>query len=112
MEERRREPRIRSLLSGRILHDGRRCTLDCTIRNLSPHGAMVALPEAFRMPESFDLAIPHRDDAHHAVLVWRRGESAGLALSPVQAAVADVRKTKMWLQGSRRPERRGMTLGY
>jgi hypothetical protein len=105
MEERRRETRLRSLLGGRIVFDERRCTLDCTVRNISPQGALVVLSESFRMPEKFDFTIPHRREAHQATVVWRRGESAGLALSPLSGA------PKIRPQGSRRPDRGGITLG-
>ena len=86
MEERRRDARRRSLLSGRIVFDENRCTFDCLIRNVSLHGVMVVLSAAFRMPESFDFAIPHREERHHATLMWRRGQSAGLALAPARVA--------------------------
>ena len=110
MEERRREARQRSLLGGRVVFDDRRCTLDCTVRNVSPHGAMVVASESFRIPENFDLVIPHRDSAQEAKVVWRRGQSAGLALSPAD----DPRERKLRIrpQGSRRPDKRGTALGY
>jgi hypothetical protein len=111
MKERRRDARRRSLLSGRIVFDEHRCTFDCMIRNVSLHGAMVVLSAAFRMPENFDVALSDRDETHHATLMWRRGQSAGLALAPVQAAAGE-RKPKFQLQGSRRPEKRGFNLGY
>jgi hypothetical protein len=110
MEERRREARQRSLLGGRIVFDDRRCTLDCTVRNVSPHGAMVVASESFRIPETFDFVIPHRDTAHQARVIWRRGESAGLALSPLDGP--SQQKLRVRPQGGRRQERRALSLGY
>jgi PilZ domain len=111
MEERRRDARRRSLLSGRIVFDDYRCTFDCMIRNVSLHGAMVVLSAAFRMPENFDIAIPDRDETHHATLMWRRGQSAGLALAPVRAAAGES-KPRFRPQGRGRPEKPGFNLGY
>jgi hypothetical protein len=83
--ERRREPRLKTLLSGIIKFDDHTSTMDCAVRSLSAYGARIVLSEAFRIPDAFDLAIPHHDQTHRAEVVWRRGESAGLVLSDVEA---------------------------
>jgi hypothetical protein len=90
--ERRREPRLRSLLTGTIVFDNNKSTLDCTVRSISAHGARVELAEAFRMPERFNLAVPHHDRVHQAEVIWRKGERAGLALSDVNGATFDHRR--------------------
>ena len=90
--ERRREPRLRSLLTGTIVFDGNKATLDCVVRSISAYGARVELPDAFRVPEAFNLVVPHHDQVHHARVVWRRGERAGLALSDVDDGAIDRRK--------------------
>src|SRR5688572_8892644 len=82
--ERRSEPRVGSLLSGTIVFHGNLATLDCTVRSISAHGARVELAEIFRMPEEFNLVVPHHDQVHHAVVKWRKGERAGLLLSDVE----------------------------
>jgi hypothetical protein len=114
MDERRKEPRSRSLLSGVISFNEGRSSTGCAVRNLSEHGAMVVHSELFRMPGEFALAIPHRDEKHHARMIWRKGETAGLALSPCAEAPAKAKRSQMkiWLQGSHKPARRGITLGY
>ena len=81
--ERRREPRLRSLLTGTVVFNAHQATLDCTVRSISAHGAKVVLAEAFRMPDEFELAIPHHDQVHRATVIWRKGEGAGLALTDV-----------------------------
>jgi hypothetical protein len=83
--ERRREPRLRSLLTGTIAYETNKSTFDCLVRSISAHGARVEMAEAFRIPEEFNLNIPHHASVHHAVVIWRRGERAGLALSDVQS---------------------------
>ncbi len=81
--DRRREPRLRSLLTGTIVFDNK-CTMDCTVRNISAYGAKVILADAFRLPDAFNLRIPHHDQTHRAEVVWRKGDAAGFALSDVE----------------------------
>jgi hypothetical protein len=81
--ERRREPRLRSLLAGMIAYEDDKSTFDCVIRSISAHGARVEMAEVFRLPEEFNLNVPHHAAVHHAVLIWRQGERAGLALSDI-----------------------------
>ena len=87
--ERRRVPRLRSLLTGTIVFDDNKATFDCTVRSISAYGARVELPDAFRLPEEFNLVIPHHNQVHHANVVWRRGERAGLALSDAEDGALD-----------------------
>lgn len=114
MDERRHEPRARSLLGGKIVSDDRNCSMDCTIRNISAQGAMVVLSDAYRLPEEFDFAIPNREETHRATVTWRKGESAGLAFSPAEAAPARAEKPprKARLQESLRPMSKGFSIGY
>jgi hypothetical protein len=79
--ERRSAPRLKTLLTGIIRFDDHKSTMDCAVRSLSAYGARIVLSEAFRIPDAFDLAIPHHDQTHRAEVVWRRGDRAGLALS-------------------------------
>lgn len=90
--ERRRALRLRTLLSGIALFDDRTSTMDCTIRSLSAYGARVELAEAYRLPQAFDLSIPHHQQVHRAEVIWRRGECAGLALSDVKPREAPARR--------------------
>ena len=84
MIERRQESRQRSLLSGRVVFDDNICSMDCTVRNLSPHGALIVMSDSYRLPREFDLRVPHREEAHAATVIWRRADAAGLALTPVE----------------------------
>jgi hypothetical protein len=81
--DRRREPRLRSLLSGTIVFDNK-ATMDCTVRNISAYGAKAVIADAFRLPDAFSLRIPHHAQTHRARVVWRKGDAAGLALSDVE----------------------------
>lgn len=81
--DRRREPRLRSLLTGTIVFDNK-CTMDCTVRNISAYGARVVMADTYRLPQEFNLRIPHHDQTHRAKVIWRKGETAGFELSDVQ----------------------------
>jgi hypothetical protein len=89
--ERRNEPRLRCLLTGLVVFEAHQSTMDCAVRSISAHGARIVLPDAFRVPDEFDLAIPHHEAMHHAQVTWRKGESLGLALSDVAEHVASAR---------------------
>jgi len=81
--DRRRAPRLRSLLSGTIVFDNK-ATMDCTVRNISANGAMAVIADAFRLPDEFNLRIPHHARTHRAKVIWRKGEAAGFALSDME----------------------------
>ena len=85
IDERRRVPRLRSLLSGILVFDDNTSTMDCAVRNISAYGARVVLADAFRVPDSFNLKIPHHDQTHRATVIWRKGDAAGLELADVEA---------------------------
>ena len=91
--DRRKAPRLRSLLTGTIRFDDHNSTMDCTVRNISAWGAKVVLPEAYRVPEEFNLVVPHHDQTHRAKVIWRQGEAAGLALSDIEEHEAANRLT-------------------
>jgi hypothetical protein len=114
MEERRREPRVRSLLNGRLTFNDRQCAMTCTVRNVSENGALIKYSEMFRMPEEFELNIPRHEETRRARVVWRKHDGAGLMLSPAEerpARQAEPPK-RLWLQGSPKREKKGMVLGY
>jgi hypothetical protein len=66
--------------------------MDCAVRNLSAHGAKVVLPDAYRVPQDFELGIPHHEKVHRAEVVWRKGEAAGITLSDIQYQAPRVTK--------------------
>ncbi|MGA7544523.1 MAG: PilZ domain-containing protein [Methyloceanibacter sp.] len=77
-EERRRPPpRRRTLKGARVVFNNRRCAIDCTVRNLSDHGALLFLPTPLGIPAEFELWL---DGASHtARIVWKGGGRMGVA---------------------------------
>ena len=92
MDERRKHPRARSLLAGRIAFNDRQSSLDCTVRNHSERGALIAFESGQMMPREFDFDIPRLEETHRAAVVWRHRGQAGLALSPREVDTAAARK--------------------
>jgi len=112
MKERRREPRIRSLLNGRMTFNDRRCAMTCTVRNVSESGAMIRYSEMFRMPDEFELNIPRHEETLRAKVAWRRHDAAGLALTPVEDRPVKQEQKRPWLQGKSKPANKSVVLGY
>jgi hypothetical protein len=84
MIERRKEPRLKSLLGGRISFSRRQSTMDCLVRNIGPHGALVVFPHTSLTPSEFTLHIPCKGEAHSAKVMWRRKDRAGVTLSNME----------------------------
>jgi len=84
MVERRKEPRTKSLLGGRISFSRRQSTMDCLVRNVAPHGALVVFPHTSLTPSEFTLHIPCRGESHSAKVIWRRADRAGVKLSGME----------------------------
>ena len=55
-----------------------KATMDCTVRNISAYGAGVVLADAFRLPDTFNLRIPHHDQTHRARSDLAEGRCRGL----------------------------------
>jgi hypothetical protein len=81
MTERRREQRLKSVLGGKISFGARQSTMDCMVRSVAPHGALVVFPHTSLTPSEFTLHIPCKGEAHSAKVMWRRDDRAGVALS-------------------------------
>jgi PilZ domain len=73
-DERRRFPRRRALKTGRIVFNNRHSAIDCAVRNLSAHGALLLLPNVVDIPNDFELYI---DGTYHpAHVVWRKSNGS------------------------------------
>ena len=81
VENRRRERRDRVLFRGRIILDDGFSTIDCVIRDLSPHGARVTVQDQAVPPRSFSLTVLDTGRVFDAVRRWQHGRSVGLEFS-------------------------------
>ena len=85
MDERRTQPRRRSLLGGRIAYNNNQCTFDGILRNVSDDGALIVFGDATATPSDVVLSVPNRQETRRARVVWSANGRAGLALEPVDA---------------------------
>ena len=76
--ERRQHVRNRTLIGAQIIFNQRQSTLDCTVRNLSEHGALIALSDAVATPELFELYFPLKRESRMARARWRDGSRQGV----------------------------------
>jgi hypothetical protein len=71
MSELRKEPRHRTLKTGRIVFNQRRSVLDCTVRNLSSTGACLDVPSTVGIPDAFELIIESESITRVCRIAWR-----------------------------------------
>jgi hypothetical protein len=76
--DRRRWPRRRVLLAGKLAYMTSSVTADCTIRNLSDDGALIVAP-SLPLPRDPFLIVTKEAMLHEARVAWREGERSGLA---------------------------------
>lgn len=78
MIEGRRSERVRSFLRARILFNNGASTIDCTVKNISQHGAKIAIAHSLSLPAEFDLEVPQRARTYRARMMWRAADSIGV----------------------------------
>jgi|tagenome__1003787_1003787.scaffolds.fasta_scaffold15772284_1 hypothetical protein len=80
MIERRRDPRRRCLLGGRIEFNNRSSTMDCVIRDQSLAGMKVILNQWHPVPDEFELVSRDRTIRRRVRVVWRDDRHYGVEL--------------------------------
>ena len=86
MQERRQELRDRTFFGGEIAFNQRASSMACLVRNLSSHGAMLALAYTAVIPDKFDLSIDRKARSFRARTVWRHIDEAGVEFVEENAA--------------------------
>ena len=92
MVEARRSERVRSFLRARILFNNGASTIDCTIKNISLHGAKIDIAHSMSVPSEFDLEVPQRGRTYRAKMMWRAADSIGVEFIE-QGAVGETAQT-------------------
>ncbi|MBO0346154.1 PilZ domain-containing protein [Roseibium limicola] len=77
-EERRAEPRRRTLKSARIVFGGLSQVFNCTIRNANETGALLVLPSTVGVPNNFLLYIDNESNRRPVEVVWRSDDRMGV----------------------------------
>jgi len=78
MKEHRASERKKTLKKGSIVFNKRYSTVDCTVRNVSEHGAMLEVPNNHLIPLYVELNIYPDTRYCPAQVVWRSRESMGV----------------------------------
>ena len=78
MDERRTAPRVRTLLSGKIMLGGGG-VIDCMLRNRSATGARLQVPSIVGIPDHFTLLIEPARERHPVRVAWRKQTEIGVA---------------------------------
>lgn len=76
--ERRRNPRRRTLLAGKLAYGDPQVTANCTVRSLTQDGAMIEIETVDLLPREVALAVVSEGVAYEARVVWIRGLRCGL----------------------------------
>ena len=79
--ERRPKPRKKVLLGGVVTYSEGAFSCNCTIRNLSDSGALIALPTGLSLPSTVYLVNLHGHTAYEAGVEWHKGARAGLSFA-------------------------------
>jgi PilZ domain len=80
-EERRKLPRLKSLLRGRVYFNNRNSTIECLVRDITANGARLAFGDDVAIPDVVELYVPHKDQIFRSHVIWQRGSEAGIAFS-------------------------------
>ncbi|MDI3468134.1 MAG: hypothetical protein OJF62_000197 [Pseudolabrys sp.] len=78
MEDRRRDPRSRSLLGGRIVFNDRRSVVECVVRNFSSSGANLQVDSTAGIPNRFDLVLDGEDCERPCQAIWLSDNRVGV----------------------------------
>ncbi len=84
-EERRREPRLRTLKAGTICFN-RGAAIDCRVRNMSPLGACLEVASQVGIPAEFVLVIDHDRLRQPCQVIWRNSTKLGVEFRPLALA--------------------------
>ncbi len=70
-------PRLHTLKSARIVIDPQTPALECVVRNLSAHGALLLVP-SLAVPDRFELILSTSRTRHACRIAWRAHDRVGV----------------------------------
>ena len=76
--EKRSEPRFRVLLRSKLVYGDGLISIDATVKNSSPHGALLTLTQPQALPDNLFLLDLRAGVAHEAHVAWRRLPQIGV----------------------------------
>jgi PAS domain-containing protein len=88
MAERRKSQRSRSLRAGKILFNGKRSVITCTLRNQSGEGASLQVQSTVGIPAFFELLLDGEAAARPCNVVWKAQNRIGIEFADAEADAA------------------------
>jgi hypothetical protein len=79
MTERRGSERSKAFLKGTLYFHRGRSSVDCLIRDLSPTGARLLVPDIVKVPDVFEVHVPNKPEPLSARMKWRRDDEIGVS---------------------------------
>ncbi len=79
MLERRHEPRQLILKTGKIRSPEIPYEIDCAILDFSTGGACILLPDAVRVPDTFELAVDPGGERYFCHVAWKMPNKIGVS---------------------------------
>jgi hypothetical protein len=80
-EDHRAEHRARTLKGGRIVFNGGYGVAECTIRNMSSHGAQLDVSNPMAVPSEFTLLVNPDRRGRPCRIIWRAGNRMGVVFT-------------------------------
>lgn len=84
--ERRAERRMRTLKRARIVFNHGHSVFDCTIRNLSPSGALIEVPNMLGIPMQFEIILGQAAARRPCSVRWSTERMMGVRFDDAQKA--------------------------
>lgn len=79
MEDKREHERRRVLKGGKIVFNGGRSAIDCTIKNLSAGGATLQVESPLGIPDTFELVVHQDNTIKSCRMAWKKENLIGVA---------------------------------
>ena len=73
-------------MGGSVAFNNRWSTMECLVRDMSPHGARLEFAEPAFLPDDLDLIIPLRSYSRRVRVVWRDRRSVGVTFVEQESA--------------------------
>lgn len=89
MDDKRKTQRRRVLKAGKIIFADAKSVIDCTIRDLSPEGARLAIANTIGVPETFCLFETSTGMLYDATVTWRQAAALGVKFTTPPTNIQD-----------------------
>lgn len=81
VDDRRKSWRNRALKDGKVVFNGGRSLINCTVRDRTESGAKLQFVRSTELPKVFELHCLSEVMSYPAAIVWRRGDQVGITFT-------------------------------